>query len=213
MCEIIFNIRCLREQVGNGPEIRSGIQKTVPHRALIQKCTQWMVTVESKSRILDILGDLEIPSRHIFLGPKRGHVWEKEDVWSPYVSETFPNRQSLWCCVELLTLGVLILNTTTTGTVLRDFGGCMNITETTSCQRGDWHVERHPIYLHSGKYYIGKKSLWWALPGKGETTDHNDWWQSEASSRWKTQGSPKGNRTVEIASYGITNRESTHMEH
>ncbi len=32
-----------------------------------------MATVESKSRIPDILGDLEI----IFLGPKRGHVQEK----------------------------------------------------------------------------------------------------------------------------------------
>lgn len=48
-----------------------------------QKRTQWMATVESKSQIPDILGDLEIPAGRIFLGPKRGHVWEKEDVWSP----------------------------------------------------------------------------------------------------------------------------------
>lgn len=33
-----------------------------------------MVTVESKSRIPEILGDLEFLARHIFQGPKRGHV-------------------------------------------------------------------------------------------------------------------------------------------
>ncbi len=43
-----------------------------------------MATVESKSRIPDISGDLEIPAGCIFLGPKIGHVQEKEDVWSPY---------------------------------------------------------------------------------------------------------------------------------
>ncbi len=31
----------------------------------------------------DILGDLVIPARRISLGPKRGQVWGKEDVWSP----------------------------------------------------------------------------------------------------------------------------------
>ncbi len=41
--------------------------------------------VESKSQIPDILGKLEIPAGCICLGPKRGHVQEKEDVWSPYI--------------------------------------------------------------------------------------------------------------------------------
>ncbi len=42
-----------------------------------------MVTVESKSQIRDILCNLEILAGLIFLGPKkRGHVQEKEDVWS-----------------------------------------------------------------------------------------------------------------------------------
>ncbi len=36
-----------------------------------------MATVESKSRIPDILGDLEIPAGRIF-------YVQKEDVWSPY---------------------------------------------------------------------------------------------------------------------------------
>ncbi len=35
----------------------SGIQKTALHRALIQKCTQWMLTVESKRWIQYILCD------------------------------------------------------------------------------------------------------------------------------------------------------------
>ncbi len=42
-----------------------------------------MVTAESKSRIPDILGDLEIPAGRILLGPERGHVRGKEDVRSP----------------------------------------------------------------------------------------------------------------------------------
>ncbi len=44
----------------------SGIKKTVPRRALIQKRTQWMVTVERKSQIPDILGDLETLAGRIF---------------------------------------------------------------------------------------------------------------------------------------------------
>ncbi len=36
-----------------------------------------MATVENKSRMPDILADLEIPAGRIFLGPKRGYVQGK----------------------------------------------------------------------------------------------------------------------------------------
>lgn len=41
------------------------------------------MAVESKTRILDILGDVEILALRIF-SPKRGRFWEKLDICSPY---------------------------------------------------------------------------------------------------------------------------------
>lgn len=37
-------------------------------------------------RISDGFGDLEISAGCIFQVPNRGHIWEKEDVWSPYIN-------------------------------------------------------------------------------------------------------------------------------
>ncbi len=68
--KIIFNIRMFVGAYSKSQKF-SGIKKTVPHRALVQKHTQWMATVESKSWIPDILGNLEIPSGYIFLCLKR----------------------------------------------------------------------------------------------------------------------------------------------
>ncbi len=61
---MLFNSRMF---AGAGQKFSmSGIKKTVLRRALIQKRTQWMVTVESKSQIPDIFGDLETLAGRIF---------------------------------------------------------------------------------------------------------------------------------------------------
>lgn len=62
------------------------------------------MTVEIKSRIPDIFGDVGIPAGHTFLGPKRGHFWEKKDIWSPYpcCEQTFCIKMHIdhWLSVE-----------------------------------------------------------------------------------------------------------------
>lgn len=66
----------------------AGIKKTVPCRALIQKHSQLMAAVECKSRIPDILQFRNPGRTQFFLGPKRGHVWEKGAYGHPTQEET-----------------------------------------------------------------------------------------------------------------------------
>ncbi len=64
-------------------EIGSGLKKS-PVQGFNTKMHTMNGDCRKQKLNFDILSDLEIPAGRIFLGPKRGHVRGKEDVWSLY---------------------------------------------------------------------------------------------------------------------------------
>ncbi len=60
---------------------KTKLKSAVKINTAVQGFNTKTYTMNGKNWIPDFLADLEMLC--IFLGPKRGHVWGKEDVWSP----------------------------------------------------------------------------------------------------------------------------------
>ncbi len=75
----------------------------------------------------------------------------------------------------------------------------------------DWHVENTWTYL-VGRATYRRQFLWRGLHKKGETHTHSDWWQSEALPEGRHRVYRQENWAVENRSYGITKRESAHIQ-
>lgn len=203
---------------------------------------------------------------------KEGHqVWFPPSGNGGYNSnQDVPYLSLTWHCVNLVTLGVPILNVTTSWTVLwglveqMQAGCCVPNTRLqhnllnaqVSCHSPLYHdgvvrtvltmgIDHFSCYLTFSEFVLLKCSFYYTKKGhcrdhilpedwhventwtylvgratyrrqslhkKGETHTHSDWWQSEALPKGRHRVYRQGNWAVENRSYGITKRESAHIQ-